>query len=69
MKTNSSSTREDSFLLLRTTEMLKEVMLSHGRELEEETRDGKSSTLTKKLTLRIRDSMIDLDSISTDHST
>jgi hypothetical protein len=69
MKKNSSSTREDLFLLLKTTRILKELMLSHGRDQEVKTRDGKSSTLIKKLTSRTRDSMIDSDSTSTDHST
>jgi hypothetical protein len=55
-------------LILEETKMLKANQLLSGRDMEAETRDGQSPTLTKLLRKPRRVLTPTSDSISTDHS-
>jgi len=67
--TNSSTSRTKRYLMLKEEEMQKLNQLLSGIAIKERTRDGKLSMLRMLESLRLRDSMKNSASISTDHST
>jgi hypothetical protein len=66
---NSSTSRTEKLLMLKVEKMLKLNQSSSGTAITERTRDGKLFMLRMQERLRPRDSMKNLASISTDHST
>jgi hypothetical protein len=74
---NSSSTQENLSLIFRTTTFLMLAVvkmkntetLLYGRDMEEPTRDGRSSMLTKQKRFKPRELLETSASMPTDHST
>jgi hypothetical protein len=70
MKDNSSPiSKTERYLISRETKIKKAIALLSGRDMEEETKDGRLPIPTKLPRRSRRDSTQTSDSTSTDHST
>jgi hypothetical protein len=70
MKDNSSPiSKTERYLISRETKIKKAIALLSGRDMEEETKDGRLPIPTKLPRRSRRDSTPTSDSTSTDHST
>jgi hypothetical protein len=70
MKDNSLPTSKITrYSMSLETKIEKDKTFIFGRDMVVETRDGVLSILTKLLRKEVRDGTVNMDSISTDHST
>jgi hypothetical protein len=67
-KDNISSTGKERLSMSMKQRILKETLLSRGISIMDSTRNGRSSILLHSKHQSLQDTMINGDSISTDHS-